>query len=198
MSEHGTVAGQDGLKWWIGTVEDRGTGQFCGEPDTLMLGRCKVRIKGRHTENKSILPTSELPWCYVSLPITSACISGMGHSPTGIVEGSEVIGFFMDGEGEQIPCIHGVLPHVQQKKKAEQTAVGSGAASTSPQSKAAQAAGKPGSEPGGAPGPNASIDDKLAYANARLAQSEVNMQGPAKGSSEVLTYNGQQYKITYP
>lgn len=197
MSEHGTVAGQDGLKWWIGTVEDRGTGQFSGEKDLLKLGRCKVRIKGRHTENKSILPTKDLPWCYIMLPATSASISGVGRSPTGIVEGTKVVGFFMDGDGEQIPIISGVLPHVQQKKDAEQTAVGSGPASTAPQSPAAQAAGTPGSEPGGVPGPNASIDDKLAYANARLAQSEVNMQGPAKGSSEVLTYNGQQYKITY-
>jgi hypothetical protein len=59
MAELGTVLGQDGLKWWIGVVEDRGTGQFSGEKDDLKLGRIKVRIKGKHTDNKGDLPTSQ-------------------------------------------------------------------------------------------------------------------------------------------
>ena len=126
MAQFGTVLGQDGLKWWIGTVEDRGTGQFSGEKDELKLGRIKVRIKGHHTEDKSVLPTSKLPWCYVMTPTTSASISGVGHSPTGIVENTKVIGFFMDGDGAQFPCVFGTLPHVQQKSDAEHNAPGSG------------------------------------------------------------------------
>jgi hypothetical protein len=126
MAEFGTVYGQDGLKWWIGVVEDRGTGQFSGQKDNLKLGRIKVRIKGYHTDNKGDLPTDKLPWCYVLMPITSAGISGVGHSPSGVVENSKVIGFFMDGDGGQIPIAFGVLPHVQQKEDTEQNSVGSG------------------------------------------------------------------------
>jgi hypothetical protein len=126
MAELGTVLGQDGLKWWIGVVEDRGTGQFSGQKDNLKLGRIKVRIKGHHTDNKGDLPTSQLPWCYVMQPTTSAGISGIGHSPTGLVENSKVIGFFMDGDGGQVPIVIGVLPHIQQKEDTEQNSVGSG------------------------------------------------------------------------
>ena len=37
--------GKDGFIWWQGVVEDR--------KDPLYLGRCKVRILGWHTDNKS-------------------------------------------------------------------------------------------------------------------------------------------------
>ncbi len=126
MAEFGTVMGKDGLRWWVGIVEDRGTGRFSGEKDNLKTGRCKVRIKGEHTEDKSKLPTKELPWCYVLMPTTSATISGVGHSPSGLAEGSKVIGFFMDGAGGQVPIIFGVLPHIQQKEDAAPNAPGSG------------------------------------------------------------------------
>ena len=126
MAEFGTVMGQDGLKWWIGTVEDRGTGQFSGQKDELKLGRIKVRIKGHHTEDKGVLPTKDLPWCYVMTPTTSASISGVGSSPTGIVENSKVIGFFMDGSAGQVPIVFGTLPHIQQKSDAAPNAPGSG------------------------------------------------------------------------
>jgi hypothetical protein len=125
MAEFGTVLGQDGLRWWIGVVEDRGTGQFSGEKDNLKLGRIKVRIKGKHTDDKGELPTSKLPWCYVLMPMTSAGISGVGSSPTGVVEGSKVMGFFMDGDGDQYPIAFGVLPHIQQKEDTEQNSIGS-------------------------------------------------------------------------
>jgi hypothetical protein len=128
MAEQGTVMGQDGLKWWVGVVEDRGTGQFSGEPDNLCIGRMKVRIKGKHTDNKSELPTKDLPWCYTLMPTTSGGISGVGSSPTGIVEQSKVVGFFMDGDGDQVPIVFGVLPHIQQKEEAGSNAPGSSVA----------------------------------------------------------------------
>jgi hypothetical protein len=128
MAEFGTVLGQDGLKWWIGVVEDRGTGQFSGQKDTLKLGRIKVRIKGHHTDNRGDLSTKDLPWCYVMTPITSACISGVGVSPTGVAEGTKVIGFFMDGDGGQIPVAIGTIPHIQQKEDTDKNSVGSGGA----------------------------------------------------------------------
>jgi hypothetical protein len=85
--------------WWQGVVES------VNDPEKL--GRCKVRILGYHTEDKATLPTSDLPWAYPLQPITSAAMSGIGTSPTGLLPGSWVIGFFQDGEYAQHPVIMG-------------------------------------------------------------------------------------------
>jgi len=87
--------------WWQGIVEDR--------DDPAKLGRYRVRIFGHHTQSKERLPTAHLPWAVPMQPITSAGISGIGHSPTGLVEGSAVVGFFADGDNGQIPIIMGSL-----------------------------------------------------------------------------------------
>ena len=93
--------GKDGFVWWQGVVEDR--------YDPLYLGRCKVRILGWHTENKTEMPIPSLPWAYPIQPITSAAQTGVGISPTGPVEGTWVIGFFRDGEAAQEPVFFGTL-----------------------------------------------------------------------------------------
>jgi len=85
--------------WWQGVVEDRN--------DPEQFGRYRVRIIGYHTLDKAILPTESLPWAIPMQPVTSAAISGVGISPTGLVEGSAVIGFFVDGEEGQIPVVMG-------------------------------------------------------------------------------------------
>ena len=85
--------------WWQGVVEDRN--------DPEKFGRYKVRILGYHTLDKNVLPTESLPWAIPMQPVTSAAISGVGSSPTGLVEGSAVIGFFVDGDDGQIPVIMG-------------------------------------------------------------------------------------------
>ena len=46
------------------------------------------------------------------LPSTSAGISGLGQSATGLVEGSWVLGYFRDGNERQEPVIMGTLPGV--------------------------------------------------------------------------------------
>lgn len=88
--------------WFFGVVEDR--------DDPMRLGRVKVRIIGYHTDDKSELPTSDLPWAMPILPVTSAATSGIGHSPTGVVEGTWVFGFFIDGNEGQQPAVLGTLP----------------------------------------------------------------------------------------
>ena len=85
--------------WWQGVIENR------SDPDKL--GRYKVRIFGYHARDKAVLPTGDLPWAIPMQPVTSAAISGVGTSPTGLVEGSTVIGFFADGNDAQIPIIMG-------------------------------------------------------------------------------------------
>ena len=94
--------GLDGFIWFYGVVEDRN--------DPYFIGRVRVRCFGHHTGDKTTLPTSDLPWAQVMLPVTSAGISGIGQSPTGLVEGSHVFGFFRDGEARQEPVVMGSLP----------------------------------------------------------------------------------------
>jgi hypothetical protein len=65
---------------YTGVVEDR-------KGDPLKLGRCKVRIFGLHHPDASLLKTDDLPWASILHQPTSAAVSGVGHSPTGIVEG---------------------------------------------------------------------------------------------------------------
>ena len=93
--------GKDGFIWWNGVVEDR--------KDPLFLGRCKVRILGWHTSNKSELPTDDLPWAFPIMPITSASQTNAGEAPVGPVEGTWVMGYYRDGELAQEPVMMGTM-----------------------------------------------------------------------------------------
>lgn len=108
------------LIWWTGVVEDRN--------DPEKLGRCKVRIFGYHTEDTNLLPSDELPWALPLQSVTSAAISGIGSTPVGIVPGTWVMGWFLDGEDAQQPIIIGTLagkpsPSVYVEEKQEQVTI---------------------------------------------------------------------------
>ena len=94
--------GLNGFYWFTGLVEDRN--------DPLKAGRVRVRLLGHHTSDKTILPTEDLPWALVMLPITASGVSGIGQSATGLLEGSWVFGFFRDNPRNQEPVILGSLP----------------------------------------------------------------------------------------
>lgn len=94
--------GKNGFIWFNGVVEDRN--------DPQKLGRLRVRCVGIHTDNKDDLPTADLPWSQLIHPITSSGISGLGHSPGFIVEGTWVFGYFRDGYAMQEPMVIGTLP----------------------------------------------------------------------------------------
>ena len=94
--------GKNNFIWFNGVVEDR--------QDPQKLGRLRVRCVGIHTQDKDILPTSDLPWSQLIHPITSSGISGLGHSPGFIVEGTWVFGYFRDGYAMQEPMVIGTLP----------------------------------------------------------------------------------------
>ena len=96
--------------WFMGVVEDRTT-------DPLKLGRCKVRCLGFHTEDKSILPTADLPWASVMQPIQSAAMQGIGETPLGVVEGTWVVGFFRDGEIAQEPIVMGTIGGIPEDER---------------------------------------------------------------------------------
>ena len=90
-----------GAQFFVGVVEDR--------DDPEQLGRVRVRAFGIHTEDKDKIPTDTLPWATPVMPYTSASISGIGRSPTGPVEGTWVIGIFLDGGEMQQPAIIGTI-----------------------------------------------------------------------------------------
>lgn len=96
--------GLNGFFWFTGLVEDR--------QDPLKAGRVRVRIVGHHVQDKVILPTTDLPWSLVVLPITASGVNGIGQSATGLVEGSWVFGYFRDGAFRQEPVVLGSLPGI--------------------------------------------------------------------------------------
>lgn len=91
--------GLDGFVWWFGVIENR--------IDPLNLGRCQVRVFGRHTQDKSFIPTDDLPWALPMLPVNSS-------QTIVLKDGDMVVGFFTDGESSQQPIIMGVIPGIPQ------------------------------------------------------------------------------------
>ena len=94
--------GHHGFYWYNGVVEDR--------QDPLKLGRVRVRIIGHHTDNKVDLPTADLPWAMVMSSTSSPALSGFGLSPSFLLEGTWVFGYYRDGHLMQEPIILGTLP----------------------------------------------------------------------------------------
>ena len=99
--------GQDGFVWFTGVVEDRN--------DPTKLGRVRVRCVGYHTDNKTKIPTEDLPWAWVLQTVHTPSMNGMGHTPGFLVEGTWVMGFFRDPDTLQEPIIMGSLPGVPEK-----------------------------------------------------------------------------------
>lgn len=105
-------AGNEGFKWFVAVVEDR--------DDPEKLGRVRVRIYNLHDESKALVPTDKLPWATPLMPLNSAGLQQVGISPTGLVVGSTVFGFFLDGNECMIPVLFGVLAGVNDLSKLAQ------------------------------------------------------------------------------
>ena len=106
--------GQDGFTWFVGVVENRN--------DPSKLGRVQVRCLGYHTENLVDIPSADLPWAHVMMPVTDTSMQGLGTSPSFLVEGTWVLGFFRDPEKQQ-PVIMGSLPGYPQTAAEDNLAV---------------------------------------------------------------------------
>ena len=110
--------GKDGFNWFVGVVEER------DDPDHA--GRVKVRCIGYHTENTQDIPTAELPWAHVMMPVTAGANSGIGVSPHFLLQGTWVVGFFRD-PAKQEPVILGALPGVNTTTTTNNTIAASSA-----------------------------------------------------------------------
>ena len=95
--------GKDGFSWFVGVVEDRN--------DPAQLGRVRVRVLGRHSDDLTQVKTIDLPWAHVMHPVTDPSMQGLGHTPSFLTQGSWVVGFFRDIEAQQ-PVIMGTLPGI--------------------------------------------------------------------------------------
>lgn len=102
--------GAEGFFWWFGVVEDR--------DDPQKLGRVKVRVHNFHGD-KIETPTDDLQWAFIIMQPTSASYKKTGLSPTGLMVGSTVIGFFADGGEGQMPMVLGSLPGIEDKDPAK-------------------------------------------------------------------------------
>lgn len=92
--------GMEGFVWFMGIVENR--------DDPLKLGRVQARCFGWHTDNKTNIPTVDLPWAQPLFPTNA---SNLTSTPK---EGDMIVGFFTDGESGQFPVFLGVLPGIPE------------------------------------------------------------------------------------
>ena len=99
----------DYFRWFIGIVVNN--------KDPLKLGRVKVRIRGIHSPSVAQTSTNDLPWAQVIVPSTEGGISGIGKMPQ-LQQGSQVIGFFIDGASSQLPMVIGSVHHFERKRNA--------------------------------------------------------------------------------
>lgn len=84
----------ESMHWFMGVVEDTN--------DPMKVNRVRVRCLEYHTDNRSNLPTSALPWA--SFMHTGAHMSAPVINP-----GDWVVGFFLDGASGQQPIVMGLL-----------------------------------------------------------------------------------------
>lgn len=94
----------DEFRWFVGVVEDVN--------DPMKLGRVRVRIRGLHSYSQNDISTGDLPWAQVGIPTTEGGISGIGQAP-GLLPGAEVMGWFLDGSGSQLPFVIASIPKVE-------------------------------------------------------------------------------------
>lgn len=92
--------GKDKFNWWVGQVEK--------SVDTAKnSNRVKVRIVGYHSDRNSIKP-DDLPWAQILYPPTNSQMSGQGTKVM-LLPGQWCLGFFLDGDEQQIPIVWGLL-----------------------------------------------------------------------------------------
>jgi len=97
--------GRDGFNWWIGQVEKTSR----EDPEAKGANRYKVRIVGEHLKDCEVVPSDDLPWASVMMPVTVPFNVGNktgAHSQ--LKRGSWVIGFYLDPE-KQKPIIMGSI-----------------------------------------------------------------------------------------
>lgn len=102
-----------GTTIWEGVVEST--------DDPKKANRIQVRILGIHTPQKvksetEGIPTKELMWAQVTTPLTDAMNSGVGKNSK-IPKGTQVNGYFRDGDNMQLPVVLGAIAGINPDTK---------------------------------------------------------------------------------
>lgn len=100
----------ESFNWYFGVVENRN--------DPMKLGRLQVRWYGVHSSDLTKQPTLSLPWATPVFPITNSSTTGIGGPWTGAVEGTFVMGFFIDSKYQK-PFIMGTIAGIPSEIGAE-------------------------------------------------------------------------------
>lgn len=112
--------------WWIGQIADDSVWKeniiaapHASEGENIGWGRrYKVRILGLHDQGETEIPSKDLPWANVMMPVTSGgSLSNSGQTPA-LRQGNMVFGFFMDGSAMTVPVIMGVMSNNAQNEPA--------------------------------------------------------------------------------
>lgn len=91
--------------------------------DPLKTCRVRVRVFGLHSDDKNLIPTEALPWATVMMPVTSASMSGIGMSPSGLLPGSWVSVQFSDDDCQYpvvIGSLHGIPSDIRGQVAADE------------------------------------------------------------------------------
>ena len=108
--------------WWIGQIADDSVWRdnvictpFANEGENIGWGkRYKVRILGLHDQGETEMPSNDLPWAQVMLPVTAGGgLANRGQTPS-LHQGNIVFGFFLDGQAMTTPIIMGVVGNNSQ------------------------------------------------------------------------------------
>ena len=100
--------GSDGFNWWVGQIE----GTASDEENNKGGYRYKVAIVGDHPQDKKLLPTKNLPWATVMMPVNVPFMPGnTGGAHPQLIPGCWVIGFYLDND-KQKPIIMGSIGQV--------------------------------------------------------------------------------------
>ena len=111
----------DDPRWWTGIIVDDVSwkGNQLAEKwssiDQLpgWGARYKVRIVGKHTQNKNKLPDDKLELCEVMYPVTGGTGHGASYQTSNLRKGSVVFGIYKDSEGNE-PLIIGCIGNNEQ------------------------------------------------------------------------------------
>jgi hypothetical protein len=99
--------GSDGFNWWVGQIESKKS------DDPKQSGRYRVRVVGQHLKDCDAVPTDELPWANVMMPVTTPYTDGLTTGASvGLEPGCWVLGFYLDSD-KQKPIIMGSIGHTK-------------------------------------------------------------------------------------
>ena len=104
--------GKDGFIWWLGQVAPAKywrTDKSKIDEDGKWAYRCKVRIIGYHTFNRTVLKEDDLPWAHIMVDPADGSAQGALGATHNLAGGETVFGFFLDGDDAQQPVIVGCL-----------------------------------------------------------------------------------------